>query len=591
MNRHNRILLILLAVVLPALIVVRLFARVPDPREVTTSATLLQTGAVAPADLVLRNGRVVTVDDRVPEGQAIAARGGKIVFVGTSADAARYIGSSTEVIDLNGQLAIPGFIEGHGHFSGVGENRLNLDFMNTKSWDEILHMVAQAVEKARPGQWIVGRGWHQDKWTTRPTPNVDGFPLHASLDKVSPNNPVVLTHASGHASFVNAKAMEVSGITKATPNPTGGDILKDKDGNPTGFLNETAQRLVRRGAGEPRPTPEDAEAAGRRVLALADEEVIAKGITSFQDAGSGFDVVDRVKRMIDDGRMRVRLWMMLRVDNATLRQSVGRYRTIGYGRDMLTVRAIKVTADGALGSRGAWLLAPYADKPDSAGLVPPAVETLPETAQIAIDHGMQLCVHAIGDRANREVLNIYEKAFARANVNGKALRWRIEHAQHIAADDIPRFGQMGVIAAMQTNHCTSDAVFVPDRLGAARSEEGAYVWQKLMKSGAVVANGTDAPVENVDPILNYYSAVTRKSADGRAFYPDQRLSRMEALRSYTLLNAYAAFEEDIKGSLSIGKLADITVLTRDITTVPEEQIKTAKVAYTIVGGKVVYKAQ
>jgi len=544
-----------------------------------------------PADLVLRNGRIVTVDDRLPEAEALAARGGKIVFVGTSADAAAHVGPSTQVIDLAGRLAIPGFIEGHGHFTGIGQNRINLDFMNTKSWDEIVHMVAQAVEKAKPGQWIVGRGWHQDKWTSRPEPNVESFPLHASLDKVSPNNPVVLTHASGHAAFVNAKALELSNILKTTPNPTGGEILKDKEGNPTGLMRETAQGLIKRGAGEPPRTPAEIESDERKVLALADEEVISKGITSLHDAGEPFDTVDRVKRMIDDGKMHVRLWIMLRVPNQALKQSVDAYRVIGYGNDMLTVRAIKVTADGALGSRGAWLLEPYSDKPDSTGLVPAAVQTLPETAQIAIDHNMQLCVHAIGDRANREVLNIYEAAFKKNNRNGKDLRFRIEHAQHLSADDIPRFGALGVIASMQAIHCTSDAVFVPDRLGDKRSEEGAYVWQKLMKSGAVVTNGTDAPVENADPIPNYYAAVTRKLGNGKTFYPDQRMSRMEALRAYTIQNAFAAFEEDVKGSLTVGKLADITVLTKDITRVPEEEIKTARVAYTIVGGKVVFKGQ
>ena len=545
---------------------------------------------VAPADLVLRGGRIVTVDDRLPEVQALAARGGTIVALGSNAEVARYVGPATQVIELGGQLAIPGFIEGHGHFTGVGENRINLDFMNTKSWDEIVHMVAQAVETAKPGQWIIGRGWHQDKWTSRPDPNVEGFPLHESLDKVSPNNPVVLTHASGHASFVNQKAMELSNITRDTANPTGGEILKDKDGKPTGLLRETASSLVRQGAGAPVKTAADLEAEARRVLALADEEVIAKGITSFQDAGSSFATIDTMKRAIDDGKMHVRLWVMIRTGNAALRQNVDRYHLIGYGNNMLTVRAIKVTADGALGSRGAWLLEPYSDKPESTGLVPAAVQTLPETAQIAIDQNMQLCVHAIGDRANREVLNIYEAAFRKNGKTGKELRWRMEHAQHISAADIPRFGQLGVIASMQAIHCTSDAVFVPDRLGDKRSEEGAYVWQKLMKSGAVVTNGTDAPVENVDPIPNYYAAVTRKLADGRLFYPDQRMSRMEALRAYTIQNAFAAFEENLKGSLAVGKLADITILSKDITTIPDEDIKSAKVMYTIVGGKIVYRA-
>ena len=541
---------------------------------------------IAPADLVLRGGRIVTLDARTPEAQALASRNGAIVALGTDADVARYIGPATQVIDLAGQLAIPGFIEGHGHFTGIGDGKLNLDLMNTKSWDEIVHMVALAVEQARPGQWIIGRGWHQEKWTSTPQPNVEGFPTHEALDKVSPNNPVILTHASGHASFANAKAMELSGITRDTPNPNGGEVLKDKDGNPTGLLRETASGLVRRGAGEPRPTAEELEARAEKVLELADQEVISKGITSFQDAGSGFDVVNRIKGLIDAGRMRVRLWVMIRGGNA---QSLKANRVVGYGNNQLTVRAIKITADGALGSRGAWLLEPYSDKPDSTGLATTPVDQIRQAAQVAIDAGYQVCIHAIGDRANREVLNVYEETFRKNNRDGKELRWRIEHAQHLSAADIPRFGQLGVIAAMQGIHCTSDAPWVAPRLGAKRAEEGAYVWQKLMKSGAVVTNGTDAPVEDVDPIASYYASVTRKAKDGTVFYGDQKMSRMEALRSYTLNNAFAAFEEDIKGSLSLGKLADITVLTKDITTVPDEEIREAKVAYTIIGGKVVYK--
>ncbi|HKW02353.1 MAG TPA: amidohydrolase [Vicinamibacterales bacterium] len=543
-----------------------------------------QTAAQTPAELVLRNGRIVTVDDRLPEAQALAASGGKIVFIGTNADVARFVGPSTKVIDLGGQLAIPGLIEGHGHFTGIGENRINLDLMSTKSWDEIVQMVAQAVEKAKPGEWIIGRGWHQEKWTGAPQPNVEGFPLHASLDKVSPNNPVVLTHASGHASFVNQKAMDAAGITKTTANPDGGEILKDSNGNPTGLLREKASGLIH--------LPAESEDRGRRVLQLADEEVTSKGITSFVDAGSAFDVIERMKRMVDENKLNVRLWVM--VSNSTASNfgaGLDSHRMIGYGDNHLTVRAIKMYMDGALGSRGAWLLEPYTDKPDSTGLNTTPLETIRAGAQTAIEHNYQVCVHAIGDRGNREVLNIYEDTFKKNNKNGKDLRWRIEHAQHISAADIPRFGQMGVIAAMQTNHCTSDAVFVPARLGDKRSEEGAYVWQKLMKSGAVVADGTDAPVENVDPIPNYYAAVTRKLADGRVFYGDQKMSRMEALKSYTLSNAFATFEENLKGSLTVGKLADITVLTKDITKVPDEEIRTAKVAYTIVGGKVVYQAK
>ena len=545
-----------------------------------------------PADLVLRGGRIVTLDDRRPDAQALAARNGAIVAVGSDAEIARYVGSATQVIELKGQFVMPGFIEGHGHFTGVGELKLNLDLMNTKSWDEIVHMVALAAEKAKPGEWIYGRGWHQEKWTSTPTPNVEGFPLKASLDKVSPNNPVVLTHASGHATFVNSKALDVSDVTKATANPEGGEILKDKAGNPTGLLRETASRVIRRGTGQPAPTPAEAAARNRKVLELANQEVISKGITSFQDAGSNFQgappfaVVDLLKTMIDEGRMNVRLWMMIRGGSA---ETLKANRVIGYGNNQLTVRAIKITADGALGSRGAWLLEPYSDKPDSVGLATTPVDQMRAAAQAAYDAGYQVCIHAIGDRANREVLNIYEEAFKKNSRNGRDLRWRIEHSQHISGADIPRFGQLGVIASMQGVHCTSDAPWVTPRLGAKRAEEGAYVWQKLMKTGAVVTNGTDAPVEDVDPIASYYATVTRKANDGKVFYGAEKMSRIEALKSYTVANAFAAFEEDIKGSLTPGKLADITVLTKDITTVPDDEIRSAKVAYTIIGGKVVYR--
>ena len=547
-----------------------------------------QIPAPQPADLVLRGGRIITLDERTPNAQALASRNGAIVFVGTDAAVAAYVGPATQVIDLGGKTAIPGFIEGHGHFTGVGENKINLDLMNTKSWEEIVHQVAMAVEKAKPGQWIIGRGWHQEKWSSTPTPNVEGFPTHQSLDKVSPNNPVILTHASGHASFANAKALELSNITGATANPSGGEILKDKAGNPTGLLRETASRLVRRGAGEPTPTPAEAAARAMRVLELADQEVTSKGITSFQDAGSSFEVVGNMKRMIDAGRMNVRLWVMVREYDP---KQLAANRVIGYGNNQLTVRAIKITGDGALGSRGAWLLEPYTDKADSVGLPTTEVAVMRQRAQTALETGYQMCIHAIGDRANREVLNIYEDTFRKNAKNGQDLRWRVEHAQHINAADIPRFGQLGVIAAMQGVHCTSDAPWVEPRLGAKRAEEGAYVWQKLMKSGAVVTNGTDAPVEDVDPIASYYATVSRKLKDGSVFYPEQRMNRLEALRSYTLSNAFAAFEEDIKGSLSAGKLADITVLTKDITTVPDDEILTAKVAFTIIGGKVAYKVQ
>jgi len=547
-----------------------------------------QQASVQQATLVLTNGKIVTVASSPVEAQALAVRDDRIVAVGGTADVKRYIGPRTEVIDLKGHLAIPGFIESHGHFAGVGQAQLNLNLMGATSWQEIVGMVGQAARKAKPGQWIYGRGWHQEKWTTKPDPNVEGFPVHDSLSKVSPENPVLLTHASGHASFANAKAMELSGVTGKTPNPAGGDFLKGPEGNPTGLFRETASRLIRAGTGEPRRTAEEDAARARRILELASAEVVAKGITSFQDAGSSFADADLMKRMIDEGRINVRVWVMLRTNNDALAANLAKYRTVDYGNGFLTVRAIKKSIDGALGSRGAWLLEPYTDKPGDVGRNTSTVEDIRETARLAMKHGYQLCVHAIGDKANRETLNIFEAAY-KANPDKKDVRWRIEHAQHLHPGDIPRFGQLAVIASMQGIHCTSDAPYVLARLGPRRAEEGAYVWQKLMKSGAVITNGTDAPVEDVDPIASYYATVSRKLKDGSVFYPDQRMTRMEALRSYTLNGAFAAFEERTKGSLEIGKYADIAVLSKDITTIPEDEIPTAQVSYTIVAGKVRYR--
>jgi predicted amidohydrolase YtcJ len=543
---------------------------------------------VQPADVVVTNGKIVTVEDAQPEVQALAIRADRIVDLGSREAMQRYVGPQTHVIDAAGQLVIPGFIESHGHFTGVGEAQLNLKLAHAKTWDEIVAMVEDAAKRAKPGQWIYGRGWHQEKWTTAPAPNVEGFPLHASLSRVSPNNPVLLTHASGHASFANAKAMEVSGITRATKNPEGGEILRDAKGEPTGLLRETASRLIKRGIGEPTPTDDERIARAARVLDLAAKEALTKGVTTFHDAGSSFETIDRMKAAVDQNQMGLRLWVMVREGNEREAPKLAQYRMIDYGNGHITVRAIKRQIDGALGSRGAWLLEPYADKPDSTGLNTDPVDNIAQTAKLAMQHGYQLCVHAIGDRANRETLNIFEAAF-KANPDKKDLRWRVEHAQHLNPSDIPRFGQLGVIASMQGIHCTSDAPYVLARLGPKRAEEGAYVWQKLMKSGAVIANGTDTPVEEVDPIANFYATVSRKVKDGSVFYPDQRMSRVEALKSYTINGAFAGFEEGSKGSLKAGKYADLVILSKDIMTIPEEEIPTAHVVYTIVGGKVQYK--
>ncbi|HEY3380553.1 MAG TPA: amidohydrolase [Vicinamibacterales bacterium] len=545
---------------------------------------------VDPADMVLTNGRLATVDPSRATAEAIAIRGDRIEAVGTIAEMKAYIGPKTEVIDLAGRFAMPGFIESHAHFTGVGAAKMQLELMKTRSWEEIAALVADAAKTARPGEWILGRGWHQEKWTHAPAGAVEGFPTHELLSQAAPNNPVLLTHASGHATIANAKAMELAGITKQTPNPPGGEIIKDAKANPIGVFRETASGLVHKALNDARArrTPEQVNADADREVELAAREFLSKGITSVHDAGTSFATVDRYKRFADAGKLGVRLYVMLGEDNADLAQNLAKYRMIGAANGHLTVRSIKRLMDGALGSRGAWLLEPYADLPGKTGLNTESPDVMKETARLAIENGYQLCTHAIGDRANRETLNVYEQAF-KAHPDQKDLRWRVEHAQHINAADIPRFGQLGVIASMQGIHCTSDAPYVLARLGRQRADEGAYVWQKLMKSGAVVANGTDAPVEEVDPLPGYYALVTRRQKNGEVFYGDQRMTREDALRAYTLNGAFAAFEEKTKGSLTPGKVADITVLSADITTVPEDQIQRAEVLYTIVGGKVAYK--
>ena len=533
------------------------------------------------ADLVLTNGNIVTVDDGNPTAQAIAIREGKILAIGSAVAIDEFVGRQTEIIDLEGQTAIPGFIEGHAHFNGVGQAQLQLNLMNVANWDEVVAMVEEAANSAEPGELILGRGWHQEKWDRAPTPNVEGIPLHITLSAASPNNPVLLTHVSGHAVYANAKAMELSGIDNTTPNPSGGEIIRDGMGNPIGYFRETASRLLapaREGA-----TPTDP----RRVVELAQEEALSKGITSFQDAGSSFEQIDVFKEMAEDGSLDIRLWVMVRESVAELTENLAEYRMIGVGEDRLTVRAIKMAIDGALGSHGAWLLEPYADLPESAGLNTSDLEDAAATAELAIEHGYQFAMHAIGDRGNRETLDMFQWAFDN-NPDEEDLRWRIEHAQNLHPDDIPRFENMQVIAAMQGVHATSDGPWIADRLGQERVERGAYVWRDLIDAGVIIGNGTDAPVEDVDPIASYYSSVSRMMSNGEVLTPRQKMTRMEALKSYTINNAYAGFEEDIKGSLEVGKLADITVLDRDILTIPEEDIPNTAISYTIVGGEVMY---
>ncbi len=551
-------------------------------------------GSPEAADMVLTGGKVVTMAAGQPEAEAIAVSGYRILAVGSEDEIQEYIGPDTEVIDLQGGLAIPGFIEGHGHWMGLGNAQMILDLTVAKNWNDIVAMVAEAAAQAEPGEWITGRGWHQEKWNEVPTPNVDGVPLHAGLSRVSPNNPVNLTHASGHASFANSAALEAAGIGADTADPPGGTILRDASGDPTGLLRETAQRLV--GAAisrsEESMTAEELRARALRQVELAGQDALSKGVTSFHDAGSSFATIDFLRELDEADELPVRLYVMVRREsNEAMEEKLEDYRIIADGNGHLTVRAIKRQIDGALGSHGAWLLEPYVDLQrgeGDAGLVLEAIDDITRTAEIALEHGFQLNTHAIGARANREVLDIYEKVFATAP-DATDLRWRIEHAQHIHPDDVPRFAELGVIAAMQGIHATSDGPWIDQRLGEERARVQSYLWRTLIDSGVTITNGTDVPVEDIAPLVSYYATVSRMMRTGERLTPEQRMTRMEALASYTINGAYAAFEEDIKGSLEPGKLADITVLSRDILTIPEAEILDTDVLYTIVGGEVRFR--
>lgn len=540
------------------------------------------------ADLVLLNGIVATLDDENPTAEAIAIKDGKILFAGTGSEAENYITDETKVIDLNGKFVMPGFIESHAHFIGLGKSKQILDLRQAKNWDEVIAMTAKACESARPGEWILGRGWHQEKFDPAPMNNVNGYPLHYELSKASPNNPVMLSHASGHAIFANAKAMQIAGITKETPDPSGGTIVRDPFGNAIGVFEENAENLIRKHYDNyfNSRSREEIKADYIKQMQIAADECLQKGITTFHDAGETFEIIDIMKSVADSNKFSVRLYVMIDDSLQNIKTKLAGYKFIDVGDNHFTVRSVKKYIDGALGSRGAWMLEPYSDLPEHSGSNVTPISELKEIYSLALQNGFQFCTHAIGDRGNREVLNLYEEI-----LNGKKnLRWRIEHAQHLTEQDIPRFAKLEVVAAMQGIHCTSDALFVPERIGNIRAEEGAYVWRKLIDSGAIICNGTDSPVEDVDPIKCFYSSVTRKSADGSSFYPDQKMTRIEALKSYTVNGAYAAFEENMKGTIAPGKFADIVVLSNDLLNCSDEEILSTKVLYTIVGGKVEYKS-
>ncbi len=549
---------------------------------------------VPAADLVLRGGKVATVDPALGETEAIAIRGAEIVAVGGNDEISAYIGDGTEVVELAGRFVMPGFIEGHGHFMSLGRAKQILDLNTVQNWDEVVNMVAVAVDQAEPGEWIFGRGWHQDKWDSLPEDAVEGVPVNETLNMVSPDNPVLLGHASGHAAFANDAALAAAGVGNDTPDPDGGTIVRDADGKATGLLRETAQRLLNDAVDEfeSRQTPEEIDQMMRQRVFLAGQEAVAHGVTSFHDAGASFETIDFFKTLEDEGVLPIRLYVMVRrQSNEEMDEKLPEYRMVAEGNDFLTVRSIKRQIDGALGAHGAWLLEPYEDLPHTPGLVLEPVADIERTAEIAVKHGFQVNTHAIGDRANRETLDIYQRVFEAEEVDGRELRWRIEHAQHIDPADVPRFAELGVIAAMQGVHCTSDGPWIPSRLGEERTKLTSYPWRTLIESGALIGNGTDVPVEPIDPIASYTASVTRITKDGTAFHPEHVMTRQEALESYTINNAIAAFEEDIKGTLTPGKLADLVVLSQDLLSVPDDALPDTRVDMTIIGGAVVFSRE
>ena len=547
---------------------------------------------VAPADLVLRGGKVATVDPGLGNAEAIAVNGYQITAVGSDEEISAYIGPETEVIELNGRFAMPGFIEGHGHYMGLGRAKQILDLRNVENWAEVVTMVSGAVDKAQPGEWIFGRGWHQDKWNSVPDDAVDGVPRNDTLNAVSPNNPVSLGHASGHAGYFNDAALAAAGIDDDTPDPPGGTIVRTPDGRATGLMRETAQRLLSEAIGiyQGRLTPEEMEQIDRERVMLAADEALRHGVTSFQDAGTSFEGIDFFRKLEEEGNLPVRLYVMVRREsNELMDEALPQYKMLPEGNDFLTVRSIKRQIDGALGAHGAWLLEPYEDLSDTAGLVLETVEDIEATAEIAVKHGFQVNTHAIGDRGVREVLDLYERAWTTMETDGKDLRWRIEHSQHIDPQDVPRFGGLGVIAAVQAIHGSSDGPWIPSRLGDERAKSTSQPWRDLFNTGAIVTNGTDVPVEPIDAISSYYASVSRMMVNGEKFYPEHAMTREEALQTYTINNAIAAFEENIKGSLTPGKYADITVLSQDLLTVEEDLIPDTNVDITIVGGEIKYQ--
>lgn len=532
----------------------------------------------AQADLIVLGGPIYTAARSAPRVEAFAVRGERIVRVGRARDVLTLKGTATRVLDLAGQTVVPGLHDAHGHFAGLGASLSQLDLRDTRSTTQIAAQVAARAATRPPDTWVLGRGWDQNDWS------VKQWPTRADLDRAAPSHPVFLTRIDGHAAWANSRALALAGISRETKDPPGGRLLRDASGEPTGVLIDTAQALLARHI--PSRSPAELE---EDVLA-ADAEMRRLGVTMVHEAGAGSPTIDTYLRLSRDGRLVTRLYVMIDSNPATTTTWFARGPLLDPAH-RVTVRAIKLYADGALGSRGAALLEDYTDEPGTRGLLVTPPERLRQTARQAVGAGFQPCTHAIGDRANRIVLDLYEE-LGRDHASTAGLRPRIEHAQILDAADVPRFAKLGVIASVQPTHCTSDMPWAPDRLGAGRVSEGAYVWQKLLRSGARIASGSDFPVEQANPMLGFYAAITRQDAGGQppaGWAPDERLSRDEALRSFTIDAAFAAHAEADLGSIEPGKLADFVVLSRDIMTVPASDVLRADVGRTYIAGRQVYE--
>lgn len=553
---------------------------------ITVFSNAQTSGLDAVADQIYFNGQIYTMDDNNPMVEAVAVNGDSILSVGSKENIMRLKGDKTKLFNLQGKTMIPGFIEGHGHLYAMGVSLLEVDLTGASSYDEVINRVAEKAKSTPKGEWILASGWHHDKWDTLPS-LINGFPTHDLLSAAVPDHPVFLNHASGHIAIVNQKAMDVAGINAQTLQPDGGEIIKDLNGDPTGVLMEKAKLLATNYL--PRGTKESIKNA----ITSALEKCFKNGITGFHDAGSSEYIIKIFNEMASQHVIKLRLYVMLSVwEPNSIESFLKKGIQVNLYDNQLTIRSIKLLADGALGSRGAWLLEEYSDAPGEYGLNFTPMEDIKKIVEKAFENDFQVGIHAIGDRAIREVLDVYESTFkSKSKLSSNDPRFRIEHAQHFNPADIPRVADLNVILAMQGIALSSDRPWAIDRLGEKRIVEGAYIWQTLLKSGAKIINGTDTPVDPLNPIACFYASVSRKTLSGTpegGYEPLQKMTRNQALRSYTLDAAYAAFQENDKGSIEVGKWADFTILDRDIMTIPEEQLLNTKVTMTIIGGETVF---